>query len=231
MRQWVLSDRKEFPVPTTSAVSGLLALGWDDGWASALAELRDPTLWPARVSRVDRGMCTLMTGTAEVRVAPERHVEVAVGDWVGVAPGPTADGRAQIVAVLPRRGVFRRAAAAKGAAPQIVAANVDTVFLCDALDGSLSLRHLERFLVLAWQSGATPVVLITKSDAVPPAVVTEALEAVKTVADGVSVFVVSSTSGDGMVDVAPYLVAGRTVAAARVIRSGQVDAGEPVGRC
>ncbi len=199
-------------MPTTSDVSGLLALGWDNAWASALAGLCDPTLWPARVSRVDRGLCTLMTGTAEVRVAPERHVELAVGDWVGVASGPTADGRAQIVAVLPRRAVFRRAAAAKGAAPQIVAANIDTVFVCDALDGNLSLRHLERFLVLAWQSGATPVVLITKSDAVPPAVVSEALEAVKTVADGISVLVVSSTSGDGMVDVAPYLVAGRTVA-------------------
>jgi ribosome biogenesis GTPase len=199
-------------VHTTSAVSGLLALGWDDGWASALAELRDPTVWPARVSRVDRGMCTLMTGTTEVRVAPRRRIEVAVGDWVAVAPGSTVAGRAQIVAVLPRRGVFRRAGAEKGAAPQIVAANVDTAFVCDALDGSLSLRHLERFLVLAWQSGATPVVLITKSDAVPPAVVTEALAAVKTVTDGITVVVVSSTSGDGMVDVAPYLVAGRTVA-------------------
>ncbi len=200
-------------MPTTSAVSGLLALGWDDGWVSALADLHDPTLWPARVSRVDRGMCTVMTGTAEVRVALERSFEVAVGDWVGVAPGPTVDGRAaRIVTVLPRRGVFRRAAATKGAAAQIVAANIDTVLLCDALDGSLSLRHLERFLALAWQSGATPVVLITKSDAVPSAVVTEALEAVKTVADGVSVFVVSSTTGDGMGDVAPYLVAGRTVA-------------------
>jgi ribosome biogenesis GTPase len=113
---------------------------------------------------------------------------------------------------LPRRGVFRRAVAAKGAAPQIVAANIDTVFLCDALDGSLSLRHLERFLALTWQSGATPVVLITKSDAVAPAVVAQALEAVKTVAGGLSVVVVSSTTGDGMVGVAPYLVAGRTVA-------------------
>jgi ribosome biogenesis GTPase len=131
---------------------------------------------------------------------------------VGVAPGLTAGGRARIGTVLPRRGVFRRAAAAKGAAAQIVAANIDTVFLCDALDGSLSLRHLERFLALAWQSGATPVVLITKSDAVAPAAVTEALEAVKTVADGISVLIVSSTTGDGMLDVAPYLVAGRTVA-------------------
>lgn len=167
---------------------------------------------PARVSRVDRGMCTVMTGTAELRVVPERGVEVAVGDWVGLAPGSTVGARTRIVAVLPRRGVFRRAVGATGAPSQIVAANIDTVFVCDALDGSLSLRHLERFLALAWQSGATPVVLITKSDAVVPAVMTEALEAVKTVAHGVKVIVISSTTGDGMLDVAPYLVPGRTVA-------------------
>jgi ribosome biogenesis GTPase / thiamine phosphate phosphatase len=199
-------------VVATSASSGLLALGWDDAWASALAALGDSTLWPARVSRVDRGMCTVMTGTAEVRAAPERSVEVAVGDWVGLGPGSPADGKARIVAVLPRRGVFRRASVAKGAAVQIVAANIDTVFLCDALDGALSLRQLERFLALTWQSGATPVVVITKSDAVPEAVVTDALEAVKTVADGVGVVVVSSTSGDGVTNLAPYLLAGRTVA-------------------
>ena len=199
-------------MPTTSAVSGLRALGWDDGWAAALAELGDTTLSPARVSRVDRGICTVMTGTSEARVTSQRDVEVAVGDWVGVAPGPAGDDRARIVAVLPRRGVFRRVAASKGATSRVVAANIDTVFLCDALDGNLSLRHLERFLALAWQSGATPVVLITKSDAVAPRAVTEALEAVRTVADGISVLVVSSTTGDGIAGVAPYLVAGRTVA-------------------
>lgn len=197
---------------TTSAVSGLLALGWDDGWMSALAELRDPTLYPARVSRVDRGMCSVMTGTAEMRVPTERGVEVAVGDWVAVALGPVAGERARLVAVLPRRGVFRRAATARGAAPRIVAANIDTVFLCDALDGSLSLHNLERFLALTWQSGATPVVLITKSDAVGPEAVTEALVAVKTVAGAASVVVVSSMTGDGVADLAPYLVPGRTVA-------------------
>ncbi len=195
-----------------SAVSGLLALGWDDGWVAALAELRDPTVWPARVSRVDRAMCTVMTGTTELRIATERGVEVAVGDWVGVRPGPTGDGRARIVAVLPRRATFRRAAAARGAAPQIVAANIDTVFLCDALDGNLSLRHLERFLALAWQSGATPVVLITKADAIPPSVVTDAVTAVKSVAGRVCVVVVSSMTSEGIKDVAPYLVQGRTVA-------------------
>lgn len=197
----------------TATVPGLLALGWDDGWASALAELCDPTLSPGRVSRVDRGMCTVMTGMAEERVAAERGVEVAVGDWVGVGPGSAAGGRARIVAVLPRRCVFRREANTRGAAPpQIVAANIDTVFLCDALDGGLSLRHLERFLALAWQSGAIPVVLITKADAVPAAVVVGAVEAVKPVANGVSIHVVSSTTGEGMEEVAPYLVPGQTVA-------------------
>jgi ribosome biogenesis GTPase len=138
-------------------------------------------------------------------------VDIAVGDWVALAPGPGDDDALGIMAVLPRRCVFQRAAK-QGASQQIVAANIDTVLVCDALDGSLSLRHLERFLALAWQSGATPVVLITKSDVVPPADVAAAVQAVEAVADGVSVIVVSSTTGDGMEDLAPYLVPGRTVA-------------------
>jgi ribosome biogenesis GTPase / thiamine phosphate phosphatase len=203
-------DRQECAVPTISAVPGLPALGWDDGWVSALADLGDATVLPARVSRVDRGMCTVMTGTAEVRVAVARDVAVAVGDWVAIRPA--TDGPSRIAAVLPRRHTFRRAVDGKGSALQIVAANIDTVLLCDALDGSLSLRHLERFLTLAWQSGATPVVLITKSDAVPPEVVAEAVEAVKAVAEGVTVLVVSSTTGEGLAGLAPYLAAGQTIA-------------------
>ncbi|MFI5040294.1 MAG: ribosome small subunit-dependent GTPase A [Acidimicrobiales bacterium] len=199
-------------MPTISGVPGMADLGWDDGWVAALAELSDPALLPARVSRVDRGLCTVMTGTAEVRVAVQRGMEVAVGDWVAIDSRPAAGDRPRIEAVLPRRCVFRRAADARGAAPQIVAANIDTVVLCDALDGSLSLRHLERYLALAWQSGAVPVVLITKSDAAPPGVVAEVLEAVKAVANGASVVVVSSTTGEGIEDLAPYLVRGRTVA-------------------
>lgn len=199
-------------MPDVSAVPGLAALGWDEGWASALAERCDPALVAARVSRIDRGLCTVMTGTAEIRAVFERGTELVVGDWVGVDPAPSAGGRAQIVDVLPRRGVFRREANERGAASQAVAANIDTVFLCDALDGSLSLRHLERFLALVRQSGATPVVVITKSDSVPPPVVAQAVESVEAIAEGVAVVVVSSMTGDGLADVTPYLVPGRTVA-------------------
>lgn len=190
----------------------MAALGWDEGWASALADLSDPTLLPARVSRVDRGVCSVMTGTAVVRVVAERGVEVAVGDWVALGPGPASGGRPPIAAVLPRRCVFRRAADARGQAQQIVAANIDTLLLCDALDGSLSLRHLERYLALAWQSGATPVILVTKSDAVSAGVAAERIEAVKSVADGVGIVVVSSATGQGIEGLAPYLLPGRTVA-------------------
>jgi ribosome biogenesis GTPase / thiamine phosphate phosphatase len=199
-------------VPTTSAAAGLAALGWDDHWAVALAELGDPDLQPARVSRVDRGLCTVMTGRVLVRVTAERRVEVAVGDWVAVGPGRSTEDRPRIVAVLPRRCVFRRAADGRPAGGQVVAANIDTVLLCDAADGGLSPRHLERYLALAWQSGATPVVLITKSDAAPAATLSAAVTAVEAVADGVPVVVVSATSGEGLGDLAPYLVPGRTVA-------------------
>jgi ribosome biogenesis GTPase / thiamine phosphate phosphatase len=153
-----------------------------------------------------------MTGLAVARVAAGRGVEVAVGDWVAVGPGPTAGDRPRIVSVLPRRFVFRRASDAQGAVPQIVAANIDTVLLCDALDGRLGLRHLERYLALAWQSGATPIILITKSDAVPAAVVAEAVKAVTAVAEGVSIVVISSTDGEGIADLLAHLVPGRTAA-------------------
>ncbi len=198
-------------MPATSAFSGLTALGWDHRWISALADLGDPVLWPARVSRVDRGACTAMTGSAEIRIVTERDVEVAVGDWVGVA-GSAADRTARIAAVLPRRAAVRRARPAKGAGARVVAANIDTVFVCDALDGSLSPRHLERFLALAWQSGATPVVVITKCDAVPLHDVNDTLNAARTVAGEVSVVAVSSRTGDGVLALEPYLIPGRTVA-------------------
>ena len=199
-------------MPTTPTAAELAALGWDDGWAAALAEVGDPALLPARVSRVDRGLCSVMAGTAVVRVAAERGVDIAVGDWVALGPGASAGDRPRIAGVLPRRCVFRRAADGRAAAGQVVAANIDTVLLFDAIDGSLSLRHLERYLALAWQSGATPVVLITKSDAAPAAVVAEAVTAVQAVAEGVSVVVVSATTGDGLAGLAPYLAPGRTAA-------------------
>ena len=128
---------------------------------------------------------------------------------VRVAPGQ-AQGGATIEAVLPRRSAFvRRSAGARGA-PQVVAANVDTVFVVDALDRPPNLRRLERYLVLAWESGASPVLVLSKADRC--AEVAAAVRAVESIAPGVPVLVYSAVTGEGLDRLAGYLRAGQTVA-------------------
>ena len=127
----------------------------------------------------------------------------AVGDWV------LADADS-IQEVLARRTAFVRRAAGLDAVPQVIAANIDTVFLVAGLDGDLSSRRLERYLALTWQSGATPVVVLTKSDLVDD--VDGALATVRSVVDDVNVHVVSNVTSEGIEDVRRELGEGITVA-------------------
>ena len=192
------------------AASALRELGWDDGWAAALAGSGERSLTPGRVSRVDRGACTVLTTTGPVRAS--NLPDVAVGDWVTVRPGPTEHDMASVAAILPRRCTFRRSAGTRGGPPQVVAANIDTVLLVTAVDRHLGVRHLERYLALAWQSGAVPVVVISKADLAPPDVLAGRVAEARSVALDVDVQVVSVATGRGLESLAPYLVPGRTVA-------------------
>ena len=112
--------------------------------------------------------------------------------------------------VLPRKSLFVRRAAGTGAVEQAVAANVDTAFLCMSLNNDFSLRRLERYLSVAWESGAQPVVVLTKADLCEN-VAQKQLE-VESVAVGVPILVVSSMAQDGYAQILPYVTAGRTVA-------------------
>ncbi|MDQ6615376.1 MAG: ribosome small subunit-dependent GTPase A [Actinomycetota bacterium] len=199
-------------MPTVSSSPSLLDLGWDDDWAAALAAASDPDLTPGRVSRIDRGVSTVITATGPVRVSAVATQTIAVGDWVTLAPDPTATGRWALAVILPRRCAFRRAGDGPAARAQVVAANIDTVLLVDAIDGQLSVRHLERYVALAWQSGAVPAIVITKADLASPEQVRRHVAAVAEVARGVAVHVVSAATGQGLQDLAPYLAPGRTVA-------------------
>jgi len=195
------------------ASAGLPALGWDADWAAQLAALAPPTLIPARVSRLDRGVCTVMTGVQEQRVAVPHAVEIAVGDWVGLLDDPTARSGTSIGTVLARRGVFRRLSPDPSRQrSQLVAANIDTVLICSALDGPLQPRHLERFLALAWQGGATPILVLTKADAVEQRSVSDARASLGSMSYGVDVHVVSSITRQGMDGLRELLVPGRTFA-------------------
>ena len=196
------------------------------GWTPAIEEEFTASfgadgLEPGRVAVEHRGAYLLYTGRGErpaelsgrLRHAASSRADLpAVGDWVAVADPDGAD-RALVQAVLPRRTKFSRMAANDHGqtAEQVVAANVDVVFLVAGLDGDLNVRRLERYLTLGWESGAEPVVVLTKAD------LCDALDAavyeVESAAIGVPVHAVSNVTGEGVDELRRYFEGGRTVAA------------------
>jgi ribosome biogenesis GTPase / thiamine phosphate phosphatase len=168
-------------------------LGFDDGFAAAL----DPGHTPARVSRVDRGACDVLTADGEARAtysaplkraAADDPVELpCVGDWVGIHD-------AEVRAVLPRRTSIVRAGVTPGVSQgQVLAANVDLVYLAEPAVPQIDLGRIERLLALAWESGARPVVVITKAD-----LAELDLAEVAAAAPGAEVALVSSVTGAGL---------------------------------
>lgn len=132
----------------------------------------------------------------------------AVGDYV-IASWPEDGSHSIISCVFPRKSVFIRKAAGTGKQEQVVAANIDTIFLCMSLNQDFNLRRLERYIAVAWDSGATPVVVLTKADLCEN--VEEKETEVTTIAAGVDVVTVSSWKEE--IDrVKSYLIEGKTVA-------------------
>ncbi|HUR17371.1 MAG TPA: ribosome small subunit-dependent GTPase A [Acidimicrobiales bacterium] len=168
----------------------LVALGWDDRVATLYRSLAEPFHQPARVSRVDRDRCSVHTATGKLRAAAQ--VLPATGDWVVLRPEP----RPTVDHILARRSTLERAG-------QVLAANVDVVLVVASLDRPLNLNRVERELVLAWDSGAVPVVVLTKADATPEA--PALAETVAARAVGVEVLLTSATTGQGVAAVLAQL--------------------------
>ena len=118
------------------------------------------------------------------------------------------DGNAVIQAILPRKSVFTRRAAGTANREQVVAANIDTVFICMSLNNDFNVRRLERYLSVAWDSGASPVIILTKADLCDD--LDQRLREVESVALGVEVAVTSSLSENGTDALKPYLKEGKT---------------------
>ena len=153
-------------------MSALTDLGWDDAWARVFAERAPADTIPARVTIEFNHIYRIGTADGELQAqlagrlrhqAAGRHELAAVGDWVAVRR--TAQERSgQIEAILPRRSKFSRKVAGDLTQEQVVAANIDTAFLVMGLDGDYNLRRLERYLLTAYESGARPVILLSKAD-------------------------------------------------------------------
>jgi ribosome biogenesis GTPase len=195
----------------------LAELGWNDAVAKAFEPFAaTPHVEPARVIiefnhiyRVwaqDGELDATASGRLKHRAASRSELP-AVGDWVAVRRRRGAS-QAAIVAVLPRRSWFSRKMAGTVTDEQVVAANVDVVFVVMALDADFSLRRLERYLLLARESGAAPVILLTKPDLATD--LHAQAEEVRSVAGDLPVHVVSPRRNEGLDQVARYLTPGRT---------------------
>jgi ribosome biogenesis GTPase / thiamine phosphate phosphatase len=194
----------------------LSRLGWDARLEQAFAPLAAGGLLPARVILEHTHIYRVALAEGEVlaRVSGRlRHHAAArsefptVGDWVAIAPAAHS-GDARIMAVLPRHSRFSRRAAGDPTEEQVVAANIDTVFLVAGLDGDFNPRRIERYLLVAVESGASPVIVLNKADVVHDP---EALaQSVRSLAGTTPVHVVSCRAPDSLDVLRQYLGRGQT---------------------
>ncbi len=203
----------------------LRTLGADDAELEALADALGAS--PAgtvagRVGRVDRGRFQLLTDGNDIAVATSGVSPVCVGDWCTVRGTPDPDGVTYaVLEVLARRTALVRQSSGSRVESQALAANIDTVMVVIPLDRPILRRQVERFLALAWDSGAQPVLLLTKVDVVDDVVIKAARAEVHAVSGDLAVLDVSVVTGVGMDAVRTYITAGSTVALLGTSGSGK----------
>ncbi|MEV5831781.1 ribosome small subunit-dependent GTPase A [Spirillospora sp. NPDC052242] len=219
-----------------SGGSSLSAYGWDETLEDDFSVHLAAGLMPARVVAVHRGLCEVVTADGPVLAVtpradrPDPVAAPCTGDWAALRPAagpapdadttpapdalapsvPGAGGRPVLAALLPRRTAIVRAGASRDSRGQVLAANVDTVAIAVSLAARPSPGRLERLLALAFESGARPVVVLTKADEADPAGVAAAEAEAAAAAPGVDVVSCSALAGDG-VDVVRAVLSGTVV--------------------
>ena len=196
----------------------LQSLGYTPALAEQFAAYAEGEMIPGRIALEHKHLYRIYTEHGELlgeisgkmrHQALTREDYPAVGDWVVITPRP-GEGKATIHAILPRKSKFSRKVAGNTTEEQIVAVNVDTVFLVNALNNDYNVRRLERYLILAWESGANPVIVLSKADLCED--VDARLAEVETIAMGVPVHVISAEKEEGLDSLTPYFQEGHTVA-------------------
>jgi ribosome biogenesis GTPase len=199
-------------------VADLSNLGWSEFFETHFQPYRANGFEPARVVLEYNHLYRVLSRQGELLAevagklrheAANRSDLPAVGDWVVIEPRREEE-RATIHAVLPRKSKFVRRAAGTRTEGQIVGTNIDTVFLVTSLNQDFNVRRIERYLIVAWESGASPVIVLSKADLCEE--VEERLAEIQTVAVDVPVHIVSVVSHEGLDELAPYFRHGQTVA-------------------
>ncbi len=196
----------------------LTTLGWSEFFEANFKSYAEQGYTCGRVALEHKNLFRVYTQHGEVLAeisgklrheATSRRDLPAVGDWV-VFRAQSEQDRVRIHAVLPRRTNFARKIAGSRTEEQIVGANVDTLFLLTSLNQDFSLRRMERYLIIAWESGANPIIILSKSDLSDR--VAGRINEVQAVARGVPIHAISVVTGTGLQDLAQYFKRGQTVA-------------------
>jgi ribosome biogenesis GTPase len=195
-------------------IESLRRFGFDERAAFGLSDTDG--LFPARIAEQQKDLYHVVSEfglqtarvTGKFQYSAQRTVDFpAVGDWVLIEPHPDL---ALIHRVLPRKSVLERKIAGMTSEGQIIASNLDVIFLCMSMNENFNLRRLERYLAMAWSSGAIPCVVLTKSDLTEDP--RRYLRGTMEVAIGADVLVCSDLAEDGYSELDRYLKAGRTYA-------------------
>jgi len=193
-------------------------LGWDSFFREHFKKLQSQDLIPARVAREHKNMYLIHTDKGELTATVSGRFRYktmdygdfpAVGDWVAVR-ALEEEGKATIHCVLPRKSNFSRKVAGGKTEEQVLAANIDTAFLVSGLDDNFNLRRIERYMTIAWDSGATAVIVLNKSDLCDD--VDSKVEKVESTFIGVPVLPLSATKNEGLDKLQEFLAAGKTSA-------------------
>lgn len=199
----------------------LFEYGWNAEWEKEFHPYKEKEFAVGRVIEEHTHLYKVMTthgelqakvsgrirGKAEGRLG-RRDEFPAVGDWVYIREYP-AEQKAIIHGILPRKSKFSRKVAGKGTYEQIVAANMDFVFILTSLNNEFNVRRLERYLALSWESQATPVIVLTKADLCSD--IQKKVAEVESIAIGVPIHVISSIRNDGLNNLQPYIKPGQTI--------------------
>lgn len=197
----------------------LQELGWNGFYASQFDPYAREGFSAGRISLEHKNLYKVLTQQGELSAvltgklsyeADERQDLPVVGDWVVLRILDEDPPRALIHAVLPRQSKFSRCSAGSRPDEQPIASNIDTLFIMTGLDQNYNLRRVERYLTLAWESGAEPVVILSKADLCPD--VDARVEEVRFIAIGTPVHAISILTGDGLDDLQDYLLCGKTLA-------------------
>ena len=184
--------------------------GWNSHFENEFARVSAPGKTAARVACLDRGLFVVWSETEELEATVSGQLRHGSQDWPAVGDWVVLEEGSRISAVLPRKTALSRKQPGTVTEQQVIAANIDVVFIVSGLDGDFNPRRIERYLLLAQDSRAKPVVVLNKADVCSQA--SEALAATEALASGAPVIMISAKEGWGVSNLEEHLAAGQTAA-------------------